>query len=280
MPNRSILGAAAFAAIVSLTLTSTTQAADPAVKCESGKLKESAKYSSCRLKAESKAVKKSETPDYTKCETKFADKWGKTELKAGPGVCPTEGDVLVLNGLLTDCADSAAFLLSGQTTTTTTTSTTTTTTTTTLPAPDLCGASHPCPCVAEIFQDAPAVHESLGGTGPWTCGVAGSQVATWGRRITNLVPTPPLTSEELEVELSTDPLFLQCRAFVRTNTEGCDPQTDFSCFCFPLNSDPFCDVPGPDCLCIGGDQQYSEIIQSITADEVTHCAAYINSLCP
>jgi hypothetical protein len=51
-------------------------AADPAVVCESAKLKEAANYSSCRLKAQAKAVKKGAVPDHTKCESKFADKWG------------------------------------------------------------------------------------------------------------------------------------------------------------------------------------------------------------
>jgi len=46
----------------------------------------------CRMKAESKAAKKGlETPDYSKCDEKFADKWGKAETKAA-GQCPTSGD--------------------------------------------------------------------------------------------------------------------------------------------------------------------------------------------
>ena len=74
MKKGSIIGIAAMAAIFSFTITSTTQAADPAVKCEAGKLKEAGKYANCRMKADSKAYKKDEVPDNTKCFPKFSDK--------------------------------------------------------------------------------------------------------------------------------------------------------------------------------------------------------------
>ncbi|MBC8292718.1 MAG: hypothetical protein H8E45_06075, partial [Proteobacteria bacterium] len=69
----------------------TALAADPAIKCESGKLKEVSKYTGCVLAADSKAAKKSLSPDYSKCESKFTMKWNKVELKAG-GLCPSSGD--------------------------------------------------------------------------------------------------------------------------------------------------------------------------------------------
>ena len=96
-----------------LVFVSTTEAADPAVKCEAGKLKEAGKYANCRLKADSKAAKKGEAPDYTKCESKFSDKWGKTETKAGPTVCPSEGDVGSMDVRITTDAAEIAILLSG-----------------------------------------------------------------------------------------------------------------------------------------------------------------------
>jgi hypothetical protein len=97
------------------------QAADPAVNCESGKLKEAGKYGNCRLKADSKAVKKGEAKavkkgeaaDYTKCETKFADKWAKTETKAGVGICPSEGDQASIDARITTDAAEIATLLAG-----------------------------------------------------------------------------------------------------------------------------------------------------------------------
>jgi hypothetical protein len=55
--------ATAALAIVFLSVTA-AHAADPAVKCESGKLKESSKYAACRLKADAKAVSKAVAADY------------------------------------------------------------------------------------------------------------------------------------------------------------------------------------------------------------------------
>ena len=90
-----------------------SQAIEPAVKCESGKLKISSKYSACRLKADAKGVKKGEDPDYTKCEDKFSDKWGKTEEKAGAGNCPSEGDKESMGARITANSDEIVTLLSG-----------------------------------------------------------------------------------------------------------------------------------------------------------------------
>jgi hypothetical protein len=103
---------AATMAVVFLSVT-VTQAADPAVKCESGKLKEAGKYSNCRLKADSKGVKKGEAADYSKCESKFADKWTKTETKAGPGICPSESDQDSMDARITTDAAEIATLLAG-----------------------------------------------------------------------------------------------------------------------------------------------------------------------
>jgi hypothetical protein len=88
-------------------------AADPAVKCQASKLKESSKYSACRLKADAKAVTKGIAADYAKCEAKFADKWAKTETKAGSGVCPSEGDQVSMDARITTDAAEVAIQLSG-----------------------------------------------------------------------------------------------------------------------------------------------------------------------
>jgi hypothetical protein len=112
MKKGSIIGIAAMAAMFSFTITSTTQAADPAVKCESGKLKEAGKYASCRMKADSKAVKKGEMPDYTKCESKFSDKWSKTESKAD-GACPSNGDEEAVEAAITTCMGDVATGIAG-----------------------------------------------------------------------------------------------------------------------------------------------------------------------
>jgi hypothetical protein len=104
-----------FAAAVAVVFLSVTvaQAADQALKCEVGKLKTASKYAGCRLSVESKAVKKGEAPDYSKCTGKFSTKWQKLEEKAGPGVCPSEGDENSIGVLIWDLADTVAELLSG-----------------------------------------------------------------------------------------------------------------------------------------------------------------------
>jgi hypothetical protein len=104
------------AALAVFFLAATTaQAADPAVKCEFGKLKESSKYSACRLKTDSKAVKKGEVADYEKCEAKFGVKWAKLEEKAGSMVCPSEGDQVSMDLRITTDAAEIATLLAGGT---------------------------------------------------------------------------------------------------------------------------------------------------------------------
>jgi hypothetical protein len=102
------------AATLSIILISSTGAlaADPAVKCESGKLKVSSKYSACRLKADAKAVSKGEAADYTNCVSKYSDKWDKTEMKA-EGACPSEADKASINARITTDAAEIATLLAG-----------------------------------------------------------------------------------------------------------------------------------------------------------------------
>lgn len=112
--NRLI--ATTFSALALHGLTAAAvQAADPAVKCESGKLKESAKYASCRLKAESKAVRLGLTPDFSKCELKFPSKFNLIEANAGLGVCPSEGDGASIDARITGDANDLAVLLAGGT---------------------------------------------------------------------------------------------------------------------------------------------------------------------
>lgn len=84
-------------------------ATDPAIICESGKLSTAAKYASCRLKAESKGVKKSMSPDYTRCSlAKFAD----ADTKGGMS-CPTTGDQSIVTTYVDTCTAAVATWLSG-----------------------------------------------------------------------------------------------------------------------------------------------------------------------
>ncbi len=95
-----------------LGLPTNVRAIDPDVKCYADKTKETAKYYACRLKAESKAIKKAETPDFSKCDSKYSEKWQKAESKAG-GACLTNGDEAPIQARITDDADDIVTLLGG-----------------------------------------------------------------------------------------------------------------------------------------------------------------------
>jgi hypothetical protein len=88
-------------------------ALEPADKCESSKLKVAGKYGLCRLKAESKAVKTVATPDFSKCDAKFADKWAQTESSAGAGVCPSQGDSAAIQAFIAQTTENVAAALAG-----------------------------------------------------------------------------------------------------------------------------------------------------------------------
>ena len=95
-----------------LVLSSAAHAADPATTCESGKLKEAGKYGSCRLGVVSRAVRGATTPDYSKCDSRFGDKWPNTETK-GAGMCPSNGDQTDIAQRVAEHADDIAILLGG-----------------------------------------------------------------------------------------------------------------------------------------------------------------------
>jgi len=87
-------------------------AATNAEKCEAAKLKVAGKYSSCRLKAEAKAVLTGNAVDYSTCDGKLALKWGTTETGGG-GLCPTNGDLADVQNQVTTDADLIALKLTG-----------------------------------------------------------------------------------------------------------------------------------------------------------------------
>jgi len=97
-----------------LTWCAPASAVEPATKCEAGKLKEAAKYLSCRLKADAKAVTKSASADYSKCDEKLTTKFPALETKAGAGVCPTEGDASTEKAALTIDETATAWRLSAE----------------------------------------------------------------------------------------------------------------------------------------------------------------------
>lgn len=110
--RHQVLLASSFVASAAL-LASVAYAADPAVVCRAQKLKAAGKYSSCRLNAIAKGALKGLSPDYTKCDSTLTTKWSQAEVKAGPGVCPSEGDGGSMQSRLTVDASEVDCLLEG-----------------------------------------------------------------------------------------------------------------------------------------------------------------------
>ena len=107
-------GVTLVAAAMALLWAGTALAAPTdAEKCEAYKLKHSGKYALCRMKAESKAVKRGEAPDYTKCDQKLPGKFTKAESKWG-SECPTESDADGIKSQVTADSDWLALKLAGE----------------------------------------------------------------------------------------------------------------------------------------------------------------------
>ena len=99
---------------MALLWAGTALAATDAEKCEAYKLKHAGKYGFCRMKAESKAVKRSEPADFDKCDEKVVDKFGRAEDRWDPE-CPTSGDVGDIQSQVTECTDGLALALAAGT---------------------------------------------------------------------------------------------------------------------------------------------------------------------
>jgi hypothetical protein len=98
-----------------LLATAAAQAVTPAAKCQAKKLTITATYSSCRLKAQAKAVKDGSTAAllsaaFAKCDATFAKKWAAAE-KRGGAACPTTGDAGPLQARAFDFSHFAALSL-------------------------------------------------------------------------------------------------------------------------------------------------------------------------
>ena len=87
-----------------LLLGASAHAWSPADTCEASKLKTSGRYGACRLRVESRAVEIGATPDFRRCDAKFADKWAHAE-SAAAGQCPTNGVEAAMQALITQCTD-------------------------------------------------------------------------------------------------------------------------------------------------------------------------------
>jgi hypothetical protein len=100
------------AAAIALLNFGSAHAASQADNCEAAKLKIAGQYDFCQLKAQATAVKTGGMPDYSKCNTKFGQKWMAVET-AGNGMCPTTGDAASIQTRITTDSGDLAVLLSG-----------------------------------------------------------------------------------------------------------------------------------------------------------------------
>jgi hypothetical protein len=99
-------------AIITCGLAGGTGAAplSPALTCEAAKLTAAQKKEQCLIAERVKEVK-GRVPDYVKCGETFTAAIAKAEAKAGPGVCPSEGDADAVEALIdTFFADLSAAL--------------------------------------------------------------------------------------------------------------------------------------------------------------------------
>jgi hypothetical protein len=87
-------------------------ALDAADKCEAKKNKFAGKYYFCREKAEMKGILKGLPPDYSKCTSKFDEKWAQEETK-GDGMCPDNVQTAPMNAYITAQAALSAAIIAG-----------------------------------------------------------------------------------------------------------------------------------------------------------------------
>jgi hypothetical protein len=80
--------------------------------CEADKLTAAGKKEACLANERAKEVKGG-TPDFAKCDAAFMKAFTKAETKAGPGICPTEGDAVAVEALIDACFDDLKAALSG-----------------------------------------------------------------------------------------------------------------------------------------------------------------------
>lgn len=97
--GRCGLGPWMMGAVMLLTATAAS-AIDPAVKCQSDKLRLAAKYTVCRLSAEADAARSFGAPDFSRCAADYLAGWQKAEARATAkgAPCWTNGDAAAVQG--------------------------------------------------------------------------------------------------------------------------------------------------------------------------------------
>ncbi len=99
-------------ATVGFLAAGVANAASVEEKCAAAKSKIVGKYYFCLEKAEAKAIVKQTLPDYTKCATKFNDKWNQAEAKGG-GACLDDVTTSPMSAYVAARAAEAAAIISG-----------------------------------------------------------------------------------------------------------------------------------------------------------------------
>lgn len=86
--------------VVMLLGASSASAIDPAIKCQSDKLRLAAKYTACRLEAEAAAARTFAQPDFRKCKNAYLSGWQKAETRARSRgtYCWTRDDAELIEG--------------------------------------------------------------------------------------------------------------------------------------------------------------------------------------
>ncbi|MDX2170617.1 MAG: hypothetical protein SF182_26325 [Deltaproteobacteria bacterium] len=94
---------------------SSASAIDPAIKCQSDKLRLAAKYTACRLNAEADAARDFDTPDFSQCRAGYLSGWKKAEARAqARGTqCWTSDDAEVVEGDIDSHTGALAEWLAG-----------------------------------------------------------------------------------------------------------------------------------------------------------------------
>jgi len=93
-----------------LLSTATAHAATPAERCLATKITRAGQYHACRSKVDAAAVLDGTSPDFAKCDRRFAGAWADAEAKARVA-CPTTGDASAIGARVTgDVEDVIAAL--------------------------------------------------------------------------------------------------------------------------------------------------------------------------
>ncbi len=85
---------------------------DPAQRCEAAKNLAAGAKALC-VAIEYARAATGKTPDFAWCEAAFTNAFAWAERKAGPGVCPTEGDTAAIEAMVDVCMADIASVLAG-----------------------------------------------------------------------------------------------------------------------------------------------------------------------